>query len=244
MRCPVKCVCMCPTYGRRVELLAECVESFLRQDYPEKVLVVYNDFPAATLHCDARCVMVINDGARHLTIGEKYNRMAMLAADADLLFPWEDDDIYLPWKLSSTVARIRETGAPCWHTGRAWWLRGRDDAVSCVNLHHCNLAVRAAYFREHGGYDPADRPDLDQDLFRRLGVKQWSEDIPPAAAHYVYRWGTTNSYHGSAAPKDGSAMQQAEHWIRENGAPRGRVTIHPHWSREWPEWLAKEGKME
>src|SRR5690349_243347 len=52
----MKVSCICATYNRPPHfqwLLEEAIESFLRQDYAEKELIVLNDCPEQELLCDA-----------------------------------------------------------------------------------------------------------------------------------------------------------------------------------------------
>jgi glycosyltransferase involved in cell wall biosynthesis len=52
----MKVSCICPTYNRPPNyqwLLEEAIESFLRQDYAEKELLVLNDCAGQELVCDA-----------------------------------------------------------------------------------------------------------------------------------------------------------------------------------------------
>jgi cellulose synthase/poly-beta-1,6-N-acetylglucosamine synthase-like glycosyltransferase len=63
--------CVCPTYNRPPHyhhLLEEAIESFLRQDYPNKELIVLNDCPGQELICDGPGVRVVNVGERFLSI--------------------------------------------------------------------------------------------------------------------------------------------------------------------------------
>jgi glycosyltransferase involved in cell wall biosynthesis len=223
----VNIACLCPTYNRPPAVLAEAIESFRRQDYPlaQRRLYVLNDCAGQTLGCDVPGVIVHNVSQR-LTIGQKYNRMLAAASVwADAVVPWEDDDIYLPWALSYRAARLRD--GPTWHTSRAWYVEETGQLRTCTNLHHCNLIARLDVLTAVGGWDERDRPDLDQELFRRLQVA--GADIPPAEAWYIYRWGTTGSYHGSAAPAGASAMSQAD---RVAPVPGAREIV-PRWSRDW-----------
>ncbi|MEZ4657924.1 MAG: glycosyltransferase family A protein [Caldilineaceae bacterium] len=97
--------CICPTYGR-VGLLEEALESFLRQDYPgRKELIVLNDEDQQTLLFDHPEVRIINLPARCHSLGEKF-KAAVALASHDLIFVWRDDDIYLPHRLSYSVAQL------------------------------------------------------------------------------------------------------------------------------------------
>src|SRR5947208_5700304 len=100
---PVSCIC--PTYARP-EVLEEAIYSFLRQDYPgKKELIILNDYDQQTLAFEHPEVRVINVPTRFRTVGEKRNAAVALASH-DLLFVWDDDDIYLPHRLSFSVARF------------------------------------------------------------------------------------------------------------------------------------------
>src|SRR5207248_7600475 len=107
------------------ELLEEAIQSFLLQEYPgEKELIVLNDFDQQRLVFDHPEVRILNVPRRFRTLGEKYNAAVALAAH-DLLFVWEDDDIYLPHRLAFSVARF-DPRKGFFKPGRAWfWNDGR-----------------------------------------------------------------------------------------------------------------------
>lgn len=74
--------CVCPTFNRPsegMELLEEAVESFLRQDYEQKELLILNDCPEQVLVCDAPGVRVVNFPSRFPSLGEKRNAGVRLA---------------------------------------------------------------------------------------------------------------------------------------------------------------------
>src|SRR5437870_2425060 len=98
--------CQCITYGRTT-LLDEAVESFVRQDYVgPKELVILNDYADLTLACDVAGVKVINIPYRFRTIGEKRNACVALGR-GDIIFPWDDDDIHLPHRISYSLQQMK-----------------------------------------------------------------------------------------------------------------------------------------
>ncbi len=97
--------CICLTYARP-DVLEEAIYSFLQQDYSgPKELVILNDYDQQILEFDHPEVRVINLPKRLHTVGEKRNMAVALAAH-DLLFVWDDDDIYLPHRLSFLLERF------------------------------------------------------------------------------------------------------------------------------------------
>jgi glycosyltransferase involved in cell wall biosynthesis len=160
-----KVSCFCATYGRPPVLVEEVIESFLRQDYEgEKELVILNDWPMQHLICDAPDVQIVNVQQRLTPIGKKFNETVALCS-GEILFPWEDDDIYMPWRLSYSVERLQNG---MFHTGNAFWMPRPNYVEYCDNLHHCNLAVSRKLFDAVGGYSEADIMEVDQVLFERL----------------------------------------------------------------------------
>src|SRR5690349_24951790 len=100
--------CLCATYNRApdfLHLVEEAIESFLRQDYPHKELIVVNDTPGQELTCAAEGVVIVNLPRRIRTVGDKQNA-AVAIANGALLAPWDDDDISLPWRLSYSADRL------------------------------------------------------------------------------------------------------------------------------------------
>jgi glycosyltransferase involved in cell wall biosynthesis len=99
--------CLCLTYGRP-SLLEESIECFKRQTWTgRKELLIINDLPDQKLLFDDDEVVIVNLNRRVRTLGEKRNLSAALAR-YDYLFIWDDDDIYLPWRLDETMKYLPE----------------------------------------------------------------------------------------------------------------------------------------
>lgn len=94
---------LCPTYGRPY-LLNEAIESFLRQDYEgEKRMLIFNDQPDLKIISDIPKVRVINKEERYPTLAEKRKDLITMA-DTDLSMLYGDDDILMPWALSTAIS--------------------------------------------------------------------------------------------------------------------------------------------
>ncbi len=93
-----------PTFGR-TRLLAEVVECYLRQDWGgDSELVILNDLGAQYLSCGVyagphRAIRITNLAHRLPTLGDKRNTL-LASARYPVVTYWDDDDIYLPWRLS------------------------------------------------------------------------------------------------------------------------------------------------
>ena len=121
---PPAVTCICAAEGR-VELLEEAIHSFLRQDYlGTKELIVLNDTEGQTLVYDHPEVQVVNVPRRFHSAAEKLNAAVGLASH-DLIFPWPEDDICLPHRLSFTVAHLAP-GVAFWKADKAWLWNGDD----------------------------------------------------------------------------------------------------------------------
>src|SRR5215831_16169093 len=111
--------CICLTYARP-RLLEEALHSFLQQDYSgPKELIILNDYAEQTLIFDHPEVRVINVPRRFRTVGEKMNAAIALASH-ELLFVWDDDDIYLPHRLSFSVEHF-EPKKGFFKPNKAWF---------------------------------------------------------------------------------------------------------------------------
>lgn len=225
--------CYCPTYARPY-LLEEAIESFLRQDYAgRKELVILNDMPEQELVFEHPEVRIINSSERITPLGKKFNDCLDLCG-GDVLFVWDDDDIYLPWRLSYSINNMLDG---VFHTMSAWYETGHSEPLkSGKNLFHCNLAYERSLLDEIGFYVDKDVHSLDVNFMERLGVK--SQDINEKNYFYIYRWSGTGSYHISQwANCTNSVSVSADEYVRkeieEGRAPVGKIILKPHWSRDW-----------
>lgn len=96
------------TFGR-IDVLEEAIYCFIHQDYTgDKELIVVNDHPGIKLYFEHSEVRVINCDTRFPSMGAKRNYMEDLSNN-DMVQIWGDDDIHLPWTLSTQVAKMMST---------------------------------------------------------------------------------------------------------------------------------------
>ena len=232
--------CLCPTYRRPARLLANAIACFEAQDYPadRRRLFVLDD--AGDLEpISGPNWSITTTRTRYPTLPAKYNALARLAYaaaatperfDAEILVVWEDDDIYLPWHLSAIVGALHAPIAPRYKHARAWahpshvWslYGGRLHQEPAGGRFHAALAMRREALEHIGGWPDTPRADFDQQLLAKLHREcgppaDPCESGPPS---YVFRWGSTNSYHGQAwmqSPDDIAWYRDAPNRIPSQG---------------------------
>lgn len=231
-----KISCLCPTYGRPRQL-EHAIESFLRQDYAgEKELIVLNDYGEQTLIFDHPEVRIVNLLEQIRPLGAKFNRTAALAT-GDLLAIWEDDDIYLPWRLSYSVEHLNEHNI--YHTASAWFEEDTHKLVPSRNLYHCNLLMSRDVFESVGSYSEVrDSGAIDVLLFDELRKKYGTitQEIADENRFYIYRWGTSGGYHASGWSTNIVSELAAQH-VAQHNKIRGIVELKPNWPYEYTEYL-------
>lgn len=94
--------CIMPTYNRRL-FVAQAIEYFLRQDYPNRELIIVDDGtdPINDLIPDDPYIRYLHLDEKH-TIGTKRN-LACNEAKGDIIVHWDDDDWMAPWRLNYQV---------------------------------------------------------------------------------------------------------------------------------------------
>lgn len=233
---PVSCIC--PTYGR-VALLEEAIYAFLQQDYPgPKELIVLNDYDQQTLLFDHPEVRIINLPKRFHSVGEKY-KAAVALASHELIFVWHDDDIYLPHRLSYTVAHFDEKTA-FFKADKAWfWNDGKLSGPE-RNLFHGGSGWRRALFTKVHGYPHiGQRYDVEFEQLCKTAAPEAVriDPIQPADIYYLYRWRGTASYHLSTMGTEGQEQQKVEQYVKTQAAqgalPQGQIQLKPHWKSDY-----------
>jgi glycosyltransferase involved in cell wall biosynthesis len=98
---------ICITYGR-LPFLGRAVASFLNQNYDNKELLIINDDKNVQLSCkhnnwDGDKISIINLNKR-LSLGSKRN-LGVSFGDYDIYMPHDDDDVFLPNRISNHVSK-------------------------------------------------------------------------------------------------------------------------------------------
>ncbi|MGA7669174.1 MAG: glycosyltransferase [Nitrolancea sp.] len=228
--------CICLTYGRPPDhkwLLEEAIESFLRQTYPNKELIILNDCPQQELVCDAPGVRIVNAPMRYPTLGDKDNA-AIAVARGELIARWDDDDISLPSRLAFSVERL---GAADYFNPRSYWFM---DPQGLHSDHTMGYAFNASLFRWSAfaavGGSPAVNLGEDAAVDARLSTlpdvvdpNRGAPKLTRAEWFYIYRWGV--SQHHLSSRTDTNFYRE----IGERTVVAGRYLLQPHWRMDYPD---------
>jgi FkbM family methyltransferase len=217
----LKISCLCPTFNRaphELELVEEAIESFLRQDYPNKELLILNDAPGQTLHFEHPQVRIVNTPFRCADQAEKQRLLAGLAA-GELLCPWADDAISLPWRLSRSRALLggRDYYAP----REYWYLDAEGPLHDCMPIfpYFASLCRTEAVARLEVARRAAERASSDRNAWPRTPEAAAAPSAPIEDWHSIYRWGVAR-FPPPAPDRDGEAAT-------------GEFPLSPHWNQDY-----------
>jgi len=154
--------CVMPTYGRPA-YVNEAVQMFLEQDYPNKELIILNDCAGQIYTCNLPTEMgvrVINHAERFPNLGEKRNACIELAK-GEFIAVWDDDDLYMPWRLSYSYEKMLEHSTPFYRAKEFWAHWGKEEPLHDNQsvpswLSHPNTLFTKALWEQVGGYPPVD----------------------------------------------------------------------------------------
>lgn len=192
----MKSLVVCPTYGR-IPYLGRMLASFLSQDWDDKHLVIINDDKNVTLHCDYSNVTVINCNKK-MTVAEKRN-IGVSVGNYDLILPLDDDDIFLPNRISNHISKYSDNKAyrnvPCYMIYGDKFLID----ISAPN----SISFKKEEWYNVGGYkilknSRADDGKIYDDLKNRNILL---EENDKDNIDFVYHFGGVN-YHLSCIPHD------------------------------------------
>lgn len=231
--------CLCLTYARP-DVLRESIWCFLQQDWPNKELVVLNDHPEP-LHLDQDYpeIRVINVPERFANLGAKRNHSIQLA-QGEYLCLWDDDDLFLPWRLSTSMEHLMaKPDVWAFKPTAAWVSVHNRDYTIAGNVFHNQIAMPKQTIARVGGY-PDMNSGEDIDFEKGIPRDRWLHF--PARPHellYVYRWGN-NVTHISGLGMDRPGKPTA--WDRVAELTRGRKgggLIKPGFDRDYWQDLAE-----
>ena len=145
--------------------LNETVESFFRQDYDDKELIIINDCPNREIISDLNGVKIINDGS---TLIERLD-IAVAQSSGQYIMIWSDNNIYLPNYISNAIERLGDSQV--WNHGGAW--EHRDDRWYFVKW---NTIGGLIFTKEFSRNNRFNKMMLTQDQEFVIDIDQWVED--------------------------------------------------------------------
>jgi len=186
----MKIAAVCVTYLRPRQL-GWMIRCFELQDYTDRELVVLDDAGQYESQEGDRWKL-ISIKRRFRSLGAKRNAaVRYVSADVEALAVWDDDDLYLPWALSASVAALT---VATWSRPSVVLHPQADGSLTqhkTGGLFHGGWAYRRGLFEGIGGY-PAMNNGEDQAFARRLQQAEATEADPCALGFlpfYVYTWG-------------------------------------------------------
>jgi hypothetical protein len=187
-------------------------------------------------------VRVVNLPIRFQTVGEKMNAAAALCSH-DLLFVWDDDDLYLPHRISYSAEHF-DPARGFFTTGKAWGWQNGEISPPHENVFHSGSCWSRELFDTVRGY-AAMGNGYDQEIEQRFEeARPGSYARYPILAKdvfYIYRWGGTGSYHMSAyghdTPHQNAEQRVVTEYVAERVAagemPTGEIALRPRWHDDY-----------
>lgn len=232
--CLMPCYNRYPNLGRLVE---EAIESFLRQDYENRELIICNDTPGQVLTFSHPRVRIYNWGTRFERLGQKIQFMISVATGS-YICRWDDDDISLPHRLSYSLKQVLKWDRIEWRAGNYFYhppdLIREEKGIG--NTHIMSIFHRDVVTRV-GGYPLGPAGGEDQAFNRLLGElgvgKQ--EEIPTEDMYYIYRWGTGSQHLSGKINRENVDDPHQGHYVELGQQPveKGRFEITPQWHSDY-----------
>lgn len=188
--------CLCPTYGRP-RLVQNALACFLAQDYPadRRQLLILDDAGQIANQSGDNWI-VESTGKRYPSLPAKYVRLVEMAAGADVLVVWDDDDVYLPEHISNNVAAMERSGLGWAHPREVWSdYTGQLARESAAGRFHGSVVVTRELHDQIGGWVQTPRADFDQQFIARLHRASPSAQFSTGDPTYIFRWASTGHSH-------------------------------------------------
>jgi cellulose synthase/poly-beta-1,6-N-acetylglucosamine synthase-like glycosyltransferase len=200
--------CIMPTYGRP-RYVDESVAMFLEQDYPRRELIVLNDCEGQTFEGDFPGVRIVNHDRRFSSLGEKRNECIRLARGS-IVAIWDDDDVYLPWRLSLSWREMERLDVLFYRPAEFWAYWGEqslhDNQTIPGWFSHPTVLFSKDLWEKVGGYPPLDIGEDAQffeKIHRALGETFIKYEIESKDRFFILR-GVSHYHHTSISGGTGS----------------------------------------
>lgn len=224
--------CVCPTFGK-TKHLEEAVESFHRQTYPNKELIIFNNYPHMDIIYEHPEVTVVNYKEDIYSIGACRNE-GNKYAKGEYICTWDDDDISLPDRLS------RQLNALLYYANRGGrkyagasitnaWYSENNVIIKPIEKFMSSSLISTSYWVDNN-YPLVD--DDDQWMYYKMMHEGKMVYANLTIPQYIYRW-ATGTYHVSGlnlSPKEQRANMMM--WADASSLP-SQYHLNPYWERDY-----------
>lgn len=220
-------------YGRR-NVAEEAVESFLRQTYPHKQLVIVNTHPDPVNfeqdHPNIEVHNIIPDTFENLN--EKYN-YAFSQIKTNWWCPWDSDDIWLPWHFENLAAGIpRKKGESPLKVGIKTCYFANDNVIHKIGWNMWGNCIYESMDNKGNLYPGCDSTIAENCDSQILLKKDWTRCWLKQPRSFIFRWDQKS--HGSAyMKKDGADLEYHKRCRAKMYAKRNAEPFRPHWDRDY-----------
>jgi len=230
----------CATYCRP-QLLEEAIESFLRQDFDgESELVICNDYPEQTLVYDHPRVKIYNIQKTIEKMGDKYD-WVIQHTTGKYITPWDDDDIYLPHKLSMSYDIMEGERADYYKLSSCFFYENEEiSRLETNNLLFCSGMWRRDVALLDGGCSGAG-VNADQVIERKLykNSKKYIISKEIKDTYFMWRYDNSRPHVSMASGLDPEGRTRND---LRSGAKTGEIELLPKYNRDYETMCAEAVK--
>ncbi len=205
------------------------LSGFIHQTYDDKHLVVINDDINVELCCNRSDVTIINCNRRML-LSEKRN-LGIASGYHDIIFPYDDDDIFLPSRLSNHIKKYSDPDVNVYKNTSTYvtyggkFLRGSGPPN--------DSSFRKKEWFRVGGYNIKELTGEDVELFDKMSNKLIEDD--PNNIDFIYGWSGIN-YHLSHGTSLETMDERAYNQLKDMGLLGKKYWIEPNY-QEYSKYL-------
>ena len=216
--------CIMKTWGDHVRLSEETVESFLRQSYPNKKLLIINTHHDPVLFEENYDnIEVIEYPYDFCHLSEKH-LYALNKIETDYWCVMDDDDIYLPWYLEQ-MASLHKKSPQMEAWSNSHYLYSESNEIK--GLRKNGTWVGYMYKKKPVLLENVMGAGWDQKILKKYYKRRIAETEGPPS--WIYRW-ATGSHHYSG--NGGEEQDNSRYRVRVNNLSLTRAW-RPHWDRNY-----------
>lgn len=224
--------CVCPTFGK-TKHLNEAVQSFLIQTYPNKELIIFNNYPRMDVEFDHPQVKVINYKEPIASIGACRNE-GNKYAQGDYICTWDDDDISLARRLDESInglisEKIRHGGmSPKAVVINAAYSE-KNEIKKVIDKFLSGSTIERQYLIDNP-YLEVD--DDDQYMYNKMLEEKLMYDLKTSEPQYIYRW-ATGTFHVSGMARTVENQREAMMNYADSSGLPSHLKLTPYWERDY-----------